>query len=55
MKWFMKRLSEPSTWAGLAGIIPSVFGMLATGVTPAAIGGVVAGVAAVLMQEKAGV
>lgn len=53
MKWLTARLSEPSTWAGLAGLIPSAFA-LATNPTPAAIGGFVAGTAAVLMKEKGG-
>lgn len=52
MAWILKRLSEPSTYAGLASLIPSVFALVTAGVTPAGIGGVVAGVAAVLMQEK---
>lgn len=54
MKWFVNRLSEPSTWAGFAGLIPSLFSLFAGGVTPAGIGGAVAGVAAVLMKEKGG-
>lgn len=52
MKWFIARMVEPSTWAGFAGLIPSLFSLFATGVTPQAIGGAVAGVAAVLMAEK---
>lgn len=51
MKWFVSRMKEPSTWAGLAGLIPSVFALFAGGVTPQAIGGAVAGVAAVIMKE----
>lgn len=54
MKWFIARLVEPSTWAGFAGLIPSIFSLFAGGVTPAAIGGTVAGVAAVLMKEQGG-
>jgi hypothetical protein len=53
MKWMTARLREPSTWAGLAGLIPSVLTLMANP-TPAAIGGVVAGTAAVLMKEKGG-
>lgn len=53
MKWMTARLREPSTWAGLAGLIPSMFAVLANP-TPAAIGGIVAGTAAVLMKEKGG-
>lgn len=52
MKWFIARMTEPSTWAGFAGLIPSLFSLFAGGVTPQAIGGTVAGVAAVLMKEK---
>lgn len=54
MKWLFQRLSEPSTWAGLAGLLPAVLSMVSGGVTPAALGGLVAGTAAVLMKEKAG-
>ena len=52
MKWFLKRLSEPSTWAGFAGLIPAVVALVTTGLSPEGIGGVVAGVAAVLMREQ---
>jgi hypothetical protein len=52
MKWLANRLREPSTWAGFAALIPSVLTLMANP-TPAAIGGVVAGTAAVLMKEKA--
>lgn len=52
MKWFISRLSEPSTWAGFAGLIPSLFAVASGPMTPQVIGGVVAGVAAVLMKEK---
>lgn len=52
MKWLLNRLREPSTWAGFAGLIPSLVMMVGGGVTPEAIGGAVAGIAAVLMKEK---
>lgn len=52
MKWFVARLKEPSTWAGFAGLIPVFIAMASGPVTPAAIGGAVAGVAAVLMKEQ---
>lgn len=52
MKWLANRLREPSTWAGFASLIPSVLTLMANP-TQAAIGGVVAGTAAVLMKEKA--
>lgn len=54
MKWLISRLREPSTWAGFAGLIPAFVAMLGGGVSPEAIGGAVAGVAAVLMKEKGG-
>lgn len=52
MNWFFSRLREPSTWAGFAGLIPAVLSMAAGPVSAQAIGGLVAGVAAVLMKEK---
>ena len=51
MKWFIARLREPSTWAGLCGLIPAVV-TVAAHPSPEAIGGAVAGLAAVLMKEK---
>lgn len=52
MKWLINRLREPSTWAGFAGLLPSLLMMIGGNVTPEAIGGLVAGTAAVLMKEK---
>ncbi len=52
MTWLKNRLSEPSTWAGLAGLIPMAAGLIAGPVTPQAIGGLVAALAAVFMREK---
>lgn len=52
MRWFKSRLSEPSTWAGLAGLLPMLFAAAAGPLTPQVIGGLVAGTAAVLMKEK---
>lgn len=52
MNWIKSRLKEPSTWAGLAAVAHAV------GVTVAQSGeltaaGLVAGVVAVLMKERA--
>lgn len=52
MKWFLSRMKEPSTWAGLAGLFPMIFAAAAGPLTPQVIGGLVAGTAAVLMKEK---
>lgn len=52
MKWLLERLREPSTWAGLAGLLPAVISVSSGPVSSQAIGGIVAGVAAVLMREK---
>jgi len=52
MSWFKKRLQEPSTWAGLASLIPMIMGAAAGPMSPQVIGGLVAGVAAVLMPEQ---
>ncbi len=54
MNWFISRLREPSTWAGLAGLIPAVVQVSSGPVSSQAIGGLVAGLAAVLMREKGG-
>lgn len=51
MNWLASRIKEPSTWAGLAGLIPTGL-QLAAAPNPAAIGGFVAALAAVLMKEK---
>lgn len=52
MKYFLARFREPSTWAGLAGLIPMVMAAASGPITPQVIGGITAGVAAVLMKEK---
>lgn len=52
MSWLKSRFTEPSTWAGLAGLIPMVATAAAGGLTPDTIGGIVAGVAAVFMKEQ---
>lgn len=52
MKWLKNRLSEPSTWAGFAGLIPTIFTLAAGPLTPQVIGATVASVAAVLMKEQ---
>lgn len=47
------RLTEPSSWAGIAGAIHALASLLATGGTdPAAWGTLVASIAAVLIPEK---
>jgi hypothetical protein len=51
MSWFLARLAEPSTWAGLASIIASASQAAATK-DPVAIGATVAGVVAILTPEK---
>lgn len=52
MKWFLSRLREPSTWAGLAVVIPSVVQAVATGhLDPVQVGQLAAGAAAVLKGE----
>lgn len=53
MKWLINRLREPSTWAGLAALIPTAISLASAPLTPQLIGGAVAGLAAVLMKEKA--
>lgn len=52
MKWLFQRLSEASTWAGFAALIPSVIGLVADRNNPAAWGAAATGVAAVLVKEK---
>lgn len=56
MNWFVKRLSEPSTWAGFAAVLFG--GGAASGLDPAitpefvgAVGAVVAGVIAVFKRS----
>lgn len=51
MRFFLQRLTEPSTWAGLAIIAAQAANAWATK-DPAAIGTVAAGVASVLLPEK---
>jgi len=50
MNFLLKRLAEPSTWAGVAAIIGSAAQAMATK-DPTAIGATVAGVAALVMPE----
>lgn len=52
MNWLLSRLKEPSTWAGLAGLIPTAAAVMTEPLTSQAIGAMVAGVAAVLMKEQ---
>lgn len=56
MKWFLKRFSEPSTWAGIAAVVFG--GGAASGLDPAAtpefvsaIGAVIAGAIAILKRS----
>ena len=52
MKWLFKRLSEPSTWAGLGLLIPSAVSAIASGhLDPVQVGQIAAGAAAVLKGE----
>ena len=53
MKWFRARLSEPSTWAGLAVFVGHIAPAVATGNAVAIIGSV-AGALAVVFPEKSG-
>lgn len=52
MKWLLNRLTEPSTWAGLAGLLPAALSLGAGAPSPEMIGAFVAGLAAVLMKEQ---
>jgi hypothetical protein len=54
MKYFLSRLREPSTWAGLSSLIPMAIAASAGPITPQIIGGFVAGLAAVFMKEQGG-
>ncbi len=51
MNFFMQRLKEPSSWAGLAGMLAMGANAVATK-DPTAIGGVVASVLAMFLPEK---
>jgi hypothetical protein len=51
MHFFLARLAEPSTWAGIAAIVGSASQAIATK-DPAAIGATVAGLAAMLTPER---
>lgn len=52
MKYFLARFKEPSTWAGFAALIPMIIAASSGPVTPQVIGGITAGLAAVLMNEN---
>lgn len=55
MKWFLGRMSEGTTWAGLAAILPSIIQVMASGrVTAEGVAAVAGGLAAVLIKEKGG-
>jgi len=54
LAWAVKRLKEPSTWAGLAGIVASMSFLPGAGADAAivtAIGGAVCSVLAILVPE----
>lgn len=53
MEWLIARLAEPSTWAGLAAIVPALVSVAQSpgGVSPETIGAIAAGVAAAVMRE----
>ncbi|OJY20758.1 hypothetical protein [Pandoraea sp. 64-18] len=53
-KFLLQRLSEPSTWAGFAAVIPAVAPSLAIAPGVATAAGVVAAVLAVLGKEGGG-
>lgn len=50
--WIIRRLIEPSTWAGLSVVVPVIATGLCTGFTPAIIGQLAAGMAAVVIGER---
>lgn len=53
MGWIKNRLREPSTWAGIAALVPLVVqaAIGPSGPTPEQYGAMAAGIAAVLMRE----
>ena len=51
MKYFVNRLREPSSWAGIAGLLAFGANAVATK-DPQALGGVVASVLAMFLPEK---
>lgn len=51
MNWIKRRLREPSTWAGLAALVPLVVQVVGEGGSPEQIGAIAAAAAAVLMKE----
>ncbi len=52
MSWFTKRFSEPSSWAGVGIVIPSILALAHGVVDPQTIGTVIAGIAAIFAPEK---
>lgn len=58
MKWLKARFSEPSTWAGLSALVPTVFTVATTGLNPAAIATLAGGdwgvISSILEQELVG-
>lgn len=52
MKWLLARFAEPSTWAGLAAMVPSLAQVAADRTNPAAWSAIVGGLVAVLAPEK---
>lgn len=52
MKWFLKRLREPSTWASLAAVFPAVSAASAAGnTTVTVISGVLAALGVLLPED----
>ena len=53
MNWFKSRFKEPSTWAGMAGLLPGIIAAAAAGpVGPLVYAQIAGGVLAVLLPEQ---
>ena len=50
MNWIMKRVEEPSTWAGIA--VGCIIASMLTGIGWIAMVGIVGAVAAMILREK---
>jgi hypothetical protein len=53
MGYLRKRFGEPSSMAGLSGLIPSLLGVISDVHNAAAWGGLITGLLAILIPEKA--
>lgn len=51
MQWFLKRLAEPSSYAGMAAVITAASGLAQGGVTPEGMAAMLTGLAAFLIGE----